>query len=461
VNASVPQATNSHPFASPPGSGSINVTTNINETGLEVSYSVTQSLATILTSPIALQDTSLPHSPSLYFSDQSYDKAIAACTTEALGSVNKGVLEVDTTIAKPPFMALPFAAGTELLGLVKEGRLEVVPTASLPPSFDSLTDPFNEDSDDSIAALQKVLDAKRASKKKVQLEASLTMEEKVPEEVAKNASFLAVTKKKVAVLPASSKGYSSSEESVGSFSPVTSDLDLAIVAAFDKKKEQEAKLKAQQEAAVVRNEVQLMTAKKKAVPVAIEKKKKEERRPVPLLKKQPIVVAVCTKKKAPDKGTGNTLLGEVVPTMTNQTKGPNKQSAEAPAQNQKTNALQPEKRFVCQIHRQGYIDLTALLDLKGYLKSSATYDLSTLLTTSNCHICSKCVRDLDSCLYYCLLCKNEMCLSGNIEDDSHGDSMRYLPWLCEPCYVAEGESTVGEKKSTRKRKQTSKAQENY
>jgi hypothetical protein len=416
VNASVPQAINSHPFTSPPGSGSINVTTNINETGLEVSCSVTQSLATILASPIALQDTSLTHSPSLYFSDQSYDKAVAACTTKALGSVNEGVFEVDTTIAKPPFMALPFAAGTELLGLVKEGGLEVVPTASLPPSFDSLTDLFNEDSNDSIAAMQKVLDAKRASKKKIQLEASLSMEEKVQEEVAKKASALAVTRKEVAVLPASSKGYSSSEESGGSFAPVTSNLDLEIVAAFDKKQEQEAKLKAQQEAAVVRNEEQLMTAKKKAVPVAIEKKKKEERRPVPLLKKQPIVVA---------------------------------------------DALQLEKRFVCQIHRQGYIDLTALLDLKGYLKSSATYDLSTLLTTSNCHICSKCVRDLDSCLYYCLLCKNEMCLSGNIEDDSHGDSKRSLPWLCEPCYVAEGESTVGEKKSTRKRKQTSKAQENY
>jgi hypothetical protein len=401
------------------------VTTNINETGLEVSCSATQSLATILTSPIALQDTSLTHSPSLYFSDQSCDKAVAACTTKALGTVNEGVFEVNTTIAKPPFVALPFAAGTELLGLVKEGGLEVVPTASLPPSFDSLTDAFNEDSDDSIAAMQKQLDARRASKKKVQREASLSMEEKV--------------------LPASSKGYSSSEESGGSFAPVTSDLDLDIVAAFERKQEQEAKLKAQQEAARVRNEVQLMTAKMKAVPVAIKKKKKEDRRPVPLLKKQPIVVS----------------------TKTNQTKGRKKPTAEAPAQKQKTNALQPEKKFVCQIHRHGYIDLTPLLDLKGYLKGAATYDLSTLLTTSNCHICSSGVwdLDLDSCLYYCLTCKNEICLSGNIKDDSHGDSKRSLPWLCQPCFVAEGvaeaESTVGDKKSTRKRKATSKAQENY
>ena len=172
------------------------MTTNINETGLEVSCSATQSLATILTSPIALQNTSLRHSPSLYFSDEFCDKAVAACTTKALVSVNKGVFEVNTNIAKPPFMALPFAAGTELLGLVKEGGLEVVPTASLPPSFDSLTDPFNEDSDDSIAAMQKELDAKRARKKKVQLEASLSMEEKVQEEVA-----LAVTKKRSCLLP--------------------------------------------------------------------------------------------------------------------------------------------------------------------------------------------------------------------------------------------------------------------
>jgi hypothetical protein len=497
--ASVPLVTNSHPSTLPPGAGSTNaVMTNINETGLEVSCSATQSLDTNVTSLIALQNTSLALPSSLSFSDDSRDKSVSSidkmrnefaamqeklkrkeatiamppcmalpvgASTKELGRVNEGgLLEVDATIAMPTCIVLPVAASTKELGRVNEGGLEVVPNASLPPYY-SNADPFSGKSDDTIEALMTKLKAKEAIKKKVEREGVESSAKKEQEQEAKKAQPPALKKKQQVVLPPYSNGDSSSEESVGSFAPSSSNLNLEIDAAFKQKQKQEAKLKAQQEAAGVRNEVHLMTEKKQAV--ALEKKRKKERSPAPLKKKPPAVVAVTTKKTEPDEASGIALLGEVVATKTNQTKGHKKPTAKAAAKKEEPKPLQEtkdqvvEKRFVCQIHRQGYIDLTALVALKAYLKSSTRYDLTTLLTNSCCHNCSKPVGDHDSCLYYCLSCKNELCLPSAVEDESPAQKNRPLPWLCQPCYVAEAGPTGGGKKSTRKRKQTSKAQENY
>jgi hypothetical protein len=304
----------------------------------------------------------------------------------------------------------------------------------------------------------------------------------------------------------------SSEESEGSFSPSTSNLNLESDGAFKKKQQQEAKLRAQQEAAVARKVVATNANQTKGgeKPTA---KKKEEQTLATLKKKQSAFVASATKKKDLDEASGISLLGEVLATNANQTKGGEKPTAKkreeqtlatlknkpskkkeldeasgiallgeaqatktkhttgsekstaiAAAKKQKTNSLQQtkdrevEQRFVCQVHGHRHIDLQPLLNLKDYLKPSARFvELTMLLTSSHCHNCSKQVGGHDSCLYYCLPCKNEMC---TVEDESQGHKLP-LPWLCEPCFVAEAGQTGGGKKLTRKRKQTSKAQETY
>jgi hypothetical protein len=123
-------------------------------------------------------------------------------------------------------------------------------------------------------------------------------------------------------------------------------------------------------------------------------------------------------------------------------------------------AREVDEKFICKIHRHGSVDLELLQNLKAYLKPGASYGLTTLLTSSHCHGCSKHVTEQLRCIYYCMRCKNEMCNIQNLADDeaATGD-MRTLPWLCGPCYVAGVEHNDGRgEKSTRKRKPTSKAQ---
>jgi hypothetical protein len=123
-------------------------------------------------------------------------------------------------------------------------------------------------------------------------------------------------------------------------------------------------------------------------------------------------------------------------------------------------AREVDEKFICKIHRHGSVDLELLQNLKAYLKPGASYELTTLLTSSHCHGCSKLVTEQMCSIYYCMRCKNEMCNIQNMADNEAalGD-MRTLPWLCGPCYVAGLEHNDGRgQKSTRKRKPSSKAQ---
>jgi hypothetical protein len=144
---------------------------------------------------------------------------------------------------------------------------------------------------------------------------------------------------------------------------------------------------------------------------------------VTLKKKQPAAVAASTKKKEPDEASGVALLGEVVATKKNQTKRRKKPTAKAGAKKQKTNAIhqtkdqEVETRFVCQIHCREKIELEELTNLKAYLKPSATYKLTELLTNSHCHNCSNFVGEHDSIVYCCL---NEDILHIAVEDESQG-----------------------------------------
>jgi hypothetical protein len=182
-----------------------------------------------------------------------------------------------------------------------------------------------------------------------------------------------------------------------------------------------------------------------AIAAAVDRGKKEQRlakkaQAAALKKKLPTVITAARKKP-------------------NQTLGRNPVKAVA-ALPQPNGQPEVEEKFICEIHRHGSVDLEMLQNVKAYLKPGASYELTTLLTSSHCHSCSKHVTEEDCAIYYCMRCKNEMCYDLNIANDElSGGDVRTLPWLCGPCFVAGVEHAGKGKKSTRKRKPTSKAQE--